>query len=116
MIVLLDPCRAASAQLDVNSLALKLSRDDCGAIVITSCTGSQASLEAPAWSGGAFTRALVNGLEGRADLFHTGFVSSPYDIACYVDHVVRTLTNERQTPICASPRMPQFRITRSTVH
>ncbi|MGD0899994.1 MAG: caspase family protein [Thermoguttaceae bacterium] len=116
VMVFLDACRAASVKIDVNDLALKLGRNDCGAIVITSSTGQQQSLEAPAWSGGAFTKALVDGLEGRADLFRTGYVSSPYDIACYVDHVVRTLTDQRQTPVCAAPRMPQFKITRATVH
>jgi WD40 repeat protein len=116
VMILLDACRAASIKIDVNDLALKLGRSDCGAIVIASSTGDQESLEAPVWNGGAFTKALVDGLEGRADLFHTGYVSGPYDLASYVDHVVRTLTDQRQIPICASPRMSQFKITRATVH
>jgi hypothetical protein len=114
--LLLDACRSGSIKINVNELALKLGRNDCGAIVITSSASYQESLEGDAWKAGAFTRALVDGLEGRADLFRTGYVSSPYDIACYVDHVVRTLTDERQTPICTAPKMPQFRITRATVH
>lgn len=116
VMVLLDACRSASVKINVNELALKLGRSDCGAIVITSSTGEQDSLEGEAWKAGAFTRALVDGLEGRADFLHTGYVSSPYDIACYVDHIVRTLTEERQTPTCAAPKMPQFKITRATVH
>ena len=116
VIVLLDACRSASVKINVNELALKLGRSDCGAIVITSSTGYQDSLEGEPWKAGAFTRALVDGLEGRADFLRTGYVSSPYDIACYVDHVVRTLTDERQTPTCAAPKMPQFKITRATVH
>jgi WD40 repeat protein len=116
VIVLLDACRSASVKINVNELALKLGRSDCGAIVITSSAGYQDSLEGDDWKAGAFTKALVDGLEGRADFLRTGYVSSPYDIACYVDHVVRTLTDERQTPTCAAPKMPQFRITRATVH
>jgi uncharacterized caspase-like protein len=116
VVIFLDACRSANIKIDVNELALKLGRNDCGAIVITSSAGYQQSFEGDAWKAGAFTRALVDGLEGRADLFRTGYVSSPYDIACYVDHVVRTLTDERQTPICAAPKMPQFKITRATVH
>jgi WD40 repeat protein len=116
VMILLDACRAASIKIDVNQLALELSRDDCGAIVMTSSTGYQESFEGAQWKGGAFTRALTDGLEGRADSFQTGYVSSPYDIASYVDHVVRNLTADRQTPICAAPRMPQFKITRATVH
>jgi uncharacterized caspase-like protein len=114
--VFLDACRSASVKINVNELALKLGRNDCGAIVITSSAGDQDSLEDEQWKAGAFTRALVDGLEGRADFLRTGYVSSPYDIACYVDHVVRTLTDERQTPTCAAPKMPQFKITRATVH
>jgi hypothetical protein len=116
IMVLLDACRSASIKINVNELALKLGRNDCGAIVITSSAGYQQSFEGDAWKAGAFTRALVDGLEGRADLFHTGYVSSPYDIACYIDHVVRSLTDEHQTPICATPKMPQFKLTRATVH
>ncbi len=116
VMVLLDACRSASVKINVNELALKLGRNDCGAIVITSSSGNQDSLEGEAWKAGAFTRALVDGLEGRADFLHTGYVSSPCDIASYIDHVVRTLTDERQTPTCAMPKMPQFKITRATVH
>ena len=116
VMLLMDACRSASIKINVNELALKLGRADCGAIVIASSAGYQQSFEGEAWRAGAFTRALVDGLEGRADLFQTGYVSSPYDIACYVDHIVRQLTDERQTPICAAPKMPQFKITRATVH
>jgi WD40 repeat protein len=116
VIVLLDACRSASIKINVNELALKLGRSDCGAIVLTSSAGYQDSLEGEEWKAGAFTRALVDGLEGRADFLRTGYVSSPYDIASYVDHVVRLLTDERQTPTCAAPKMPQFKITRATVH
>jgi uncharacterized caspase-like protein len=116
IMVLLDACRSASIEINVNELAMQLGRSDCGAIVLTSSAGHQNSLENEAWRAGAFTRALVDGLEGRADFLRTGYVSSPYDIASYVDHVVRSLTAERQTPTCASPKMPQFKITRATVH
>ena len=77
VIVLLDACRAASVTLDVNDLALKLGRPDCGAIVITSSAGYQESLESPAWNGGAFTRALVDGLEGRRSVPDRLRVQSP---------------------------------------
>ena len=116
VVVLLDACRSASIKINVNELALKLGRSDCGAIVMTSSTDYQQSLEGEAWQAGAFTRALVDGLKGRADFLRTGYVSSPHDIACYVDHVVRSLTGERQTPTCAAPKMPQFKITRATAH
>jgi uncharacterized caspase-like protein len=62
----------------------------------------QESLEDPAWGNGAFTKALVEGLAGRADFRREGVVTHK-GLDYYVAHEVRTLTGGRQTPVTAVP-------------
>lgn len=45
----------------------ELASAENGAVVFASSTGRQYSLEDPAWGNGAFTKALVEGVNGMSD-------------------------------------------------
>jgi hypothetical protein len=79
-----------------------------GVVVMTAATGSQASVEDAAWQNGAFTRALLEGLAGRADLRKTGRITVNM-LDLYVSERVRELTAGSQTPATAKPStIPDF--------
>ena len=67
-------------------------------IVFTSSSGQQFSLENAEWNNGAFTKALVEGLDGKADLARNGTITV-LNLASYVADRVKELTNGQQTPV-----------------
>jgi uncharacterized caspase-like protein len=80
----------------------ELSSAENGAIVYCSSSGSQYSLESDEWENGAFTKAIVDGLRGRADYTSDGRVSVN-ELDLYVAETVKSLTSGRQTPVTAKP-------------
>ena len=56
------------AQVDITQVVNELSSAENGAIVYASSTGTQLSQELEQEQNGAFTEALVEGLDGQADL------------------------------------------------
>lgn len=81
-----------------------------GTVAFTSSTGNQLSLEGRTWGHGAFTKALIEGLSGRADRDGTGRVTvSMLDL--YLSERVVELTGRRQRPNTAKPQaLPDFPI------
>ena len=84
----------------------ELSNAENGAIVFTSSTRNQYSLENIDWNNGAFTKALVEGLNGKADLFDrkTIYVKN---LDSYVANRVKVLTNGQQAPTTIIPSSVQ---------
>ncbi len=79
-------------------------------MVFTSSTGKQFSLEHPDWGNGAFTEALVEGLQGKADLFGNGTITIK-SLDAYVAQRVKELTGGKQSPTVVIPQsMPDFPI------
>ena len=76
----------------------EMSSADNEAIVFTSSSGQQFSLENPDWNNGAFTKALVEGLDGKADLSRNGTITV-LNLASYVADRVKELTGGQQTPV-----------------
>ena len=70
--------------------------------MIASSTGKQYSFENTEWGNGAFTKALVEGLSGRADLKKRGRITHKM-LDFYVSDRVEELTQGRQTPVNTSP-------------
>lgn len=87
---------------DLARLANELASPENGVIVFASSTGRQLSLESRAWGNGAFTRALVAGLNGGADLMGRGRVTFQ-GLGYYVSAEVEKLTGGRQTPVVIAP-------------
>jgi uncharacterized caspase-like protein len=82
---------------DTDKLARELAMGNGGAVVFTSSGRRQYSLEDAAWGNGAFTKALLEGLKGQADLFQEDYVSVK-GLDVYLNRRVRQLTNNWQTP------------------
>ena len=73
-----------------------------GAIVFSSSTGRQYSLEDSRWKNGAFTKALVEGMNGAADLFGIGKITCK-TLDTYITNRVKELTKGEQSPTTNFP-------------
>lgn len=81
-----------------------------GIVVFTSSTGSQPSFEKQDWGNGAFTKAVVEGMSGRADLFNKGSISIK-NLDAYISNRVTELTEGRQLPTTIVPlSIPDFKL------
>jgi hypothetical protein len=113
-----DTCHAGNAiggrrrggAVDIIGLVNDLSSVENGVVVFTAATGRQNSLEDAKWGNGAFTKALVEGLTGRADIKNQGKITvSMLDF--YLAERVKELTGGRQTPATVKPEtVPDFPI------
>jgi WD40 repeat protein len=82
-----------------DDLANQLSTPGSGTVVFTSSQGKELSREDEKWGHGAFTLALLEGLQGKAD--HPEIHISQLD--AYVEGRVKELTNNRQRPTMVRP-------------
>ncbi|MDX8377561.1 MAG: caspase family protein [Mariprofundales bacterium] len=87
---------------DINAVINELSAVETGTVVFSASTGSQYSLENSAWGNGAFTKALVEGLSGKADFHHTGRITINM-LDLYISERVKELTQGQQTPTTHKP-------------
>ena len=101
-LVFVDTCR--SGNVDIVRLASEMARPKSGegAVIFTSSTGTQVSLEHKDWKHGAFTKALIEGLKGNADVLKTGQITVN-GLDSYVTAEVKRLTGKRQTPTSDKP-------------
>lgn len=87
---------------DVNAFVNELASAENGVVVFTAATGSQSSLEDSSWGNGAFTKAVVEGLNGKADYFKNGKITNA-GLELYVAERVKELTAGRQSPVRIMP-------------
>jgi uncharacterized caspase-like protein len=71
-LIFLDACYSGAGKRNSNSKAIndaiqQLSRTQDGLVTMTSSSEDQVSYEDDAWENGAFTEALLQGLQGKAD-------------------------------------------------
>ena len=93
---------------DTTAVINELSRADNGVIVFAAATGRQKAQESPAWSNGAFTKALLEGLRGQADFNKSGRVTHKM-LDLYVSERVKFLTKGTQSPVTIVPDgVPDF--------
>jgi hypothetical protein len=90
-------------QADMNFIVNELSSAENGVLVFASSTGRQFSLENTAWNNGAFTKALVEGLNGKADYNKNGRITHKM-LDLYVSERVKELTKGQQTPKTLVPQ------------
>ena len=83
---------------DITLVVNELSSAENGVVVFSSSTGRQLSVEDSKWSNGAFTKALVEGIEGKADRGASGRVTHKM-LDLYVTERVKELTNGQQSPV-----------------
>ena len=88
---------------DLDRIASDLASAENGVVVFTSSTGRQYALESPKWNNGAFTKALVEGLDGKAEYEKKGYITINM-LDLYVSERVKELTQGQQTPMSARPK------------
>jgi len=117
-IFFIDSCHAGNvmgtartrALPDVNAVVNELSSTENGVVVFTASTSNQLAEEDDKWGNGAFTKAVVEGLAGKADYLHNGRITVNM-LDLYVSERVKELTNGAQTPTTTKPpTVPDFPI------
>ena len=86
--------------VDVNRIVEEVLGVEPGITVMTSSSGREYSYENPRWGHGAFTKAILEGLDGEAD-YNNDEVISLEELDHFVSNRVKELTGGRQ-----HPRMP----------
>jgi hypothetical protein len=100
--VLRSGTRSVHSYPDIDKFANELKAAENGVVVFASSRGNQLSLESENWQNGAFTKALVECLNGETVL-STDDVVRITDLEKYLGKRVRELTSERQHPQTAKP-------------
>ncbi|BCG47813.1 hypothetical protein GEOBRER4_n2662 [Citrifermentans bremense] len=113
-VLFVDTCHAGDVMggkkggSEVNAVVNDLSSAENGVVVFASSTGRQYSIEDPAWGNGAFTKALVEGISGKADYTGKGRITVA-SLDLWLSERVQELTGGKQTPTTAKPRtVPDF--------
>lgn len=94
--------RSIGGCTDINAFVNELSSAENGVIVFSSSTGRQLSQEDPAWGNGAFTKAVVEGLNGKAEIGKSGKITHK-GLDYYVTERVKELTKGQQSPVSNAP-------------
>ncbi len=105
-----DTCHAGKAAgisfrgaQDYNKLINEIA-GSANAIVLASSTGAELSLESDEWRQGAFTKALLEGLAGAADVLPKDGVVTVDELNLYVKERVKELTGGLQHPVDLKPK------------
>lgn len=113
-VLFVDTCHAGDVMGGRNGAAVvagvvnEFSAVENGVVVFASSTGRQISLENDAWGNGAFTKAIIEGIEGKADYTGKGKITVT-SLDLWLSERVQELTNGKQTPTTAKPRtIPDF--------
>lgn len=61
----------------MNSIVNEFAKTEHRVVTFASSQGRETSVESAAWGHGAFTKALIEGLAGKADLLRDGRSRSP---------------------------------------
>lgn len=100
--------RRRGVMADIDKVVNDLAAPENGIVVFASSTGTQYSLESDLWANGAFTKALVEGLSGKADYSGKGRITMNM-LNLYLSERVKELTDGKQTPTTSIPKiMPDF--------
>ena len=117
-VLFIDTCHAGDVlgqpghRPDATDLAIQLGQPANGVIVYASSAGTQDSWEIPTWNNGAFTKAVVEGLDGAAEDRDLDFITSTM-LAHYVWKRVGDLTAHAQSPTYSKPlAMPELLVAR----
>ncbi|MCB2204996.1 caspase family protein [bacterium] len=105
VILLLDACHSGDLSGGASNEKVAASLAGDVGIVFTSSSGNEFSYEDRSWGHGAFTRALLDGLRGKAD-FTGDKVVDWSELQLYVSTAVRSMTKGSQNPMV--PRLEQF--------
>ena len=80
----------------------ELASAENGLVVFAASTGREFAYERDGWDNGAFSKALIEGLSGKADLSGNGVVTVNA-LEYWLAERVKTLTDGKQHPTTAKP-------------
>jgi uncharacterized caspase-like protein len=116
-LLILDTCHAGSIDRKSRNTALPV-RDTRGhqLVVFAASLASETSLELGSLQNGAFTHALLEGLQGKADRNKEGVITLA-DVQAYVSRRVAELTDDVQHPdlICPSAQARELALATASV-
>ena len=93
---------------DTTRVVNELISAENGGVVLASSTGREYSLEKAEWGNGAFTKALIEGLSGKADSTKSKRITHKM-LSFYVSERVKELTEGRQHPVSPDTQgVPDF--------
>nr|VFJ59607.1 MAG: WD40-like Beta Propeller Repeat [Candidatus Kentron sp. DK] len=107
-LVFIDTCHSGNVMggrrgvADINVIINDLAAAENGVVVFASSSGRQFSYEDPDWGNGAFTKALVEGIGGKANYMKDGRITIN-QLDLYLSERVKELTGGRQTPTTNKP-------------
>jgi WD40 repeat protein len=116
VLVFMDACHSGNlmekvkrrGSVDISAVINELASAENGAVVFSSATGRQYALEKSEWGNGAFTKGLVEGIQGKANYGGTGRITLNM-LDLYVSERVKALTQGEQTPTTVKPpNVPDF--------
>lgn len=109
----IDSCHAdnvmgkkGNTTANLDQLANELASAENGVVVFTASTGKQLSQEDAVWQNGAFTKALIEGLSGKADMNQDGAIAIS-ELNYYLTERVKELTKGEQSPMTTMPKTVQ---------
>ncbi len=108
-VLFMDSCNSANVSgktktrsaLDIASLRKEFESAGQGAVVFAAASGRQGAQEKEDWGNGAFTKAVLEGLSGKADPKKSGRVTVSM-LNAYITERVKEITEGFQTPIFKS--------------
>ena len=92
-----------SVNNDLTAVVNELSSAENGVIVFAASTGRQFAQESSEWGNGAFTKAVIEGMTGKADISRTGRVTHKM-LDLYISERVKSLTRGTQSPVTIVPQ------------
>lgn len=103
-IFFVDTCFSGSVLGTVRTSGFinELASAENGAVVFAASTAGQESQENASWGNGAFTKSVVEGLNGKADFRKNGLITAK-GLDYYVDDRVKELTKGQQSPVSIAP-------------
>jgi WD40 repeat protein len=105
-LVFIDACHSEGTSgkktraVENNGLVRELM--DAGTVIFTSSRGSELSQEAKEYGHGVFTWAIIQGMQGQADLIKDGIITMK-ELDTYVSETVPRLTKGLQHPTTSTP-------------
>ncbi len=93
---------------DLTDALRELVHAESGVVVMTASMGKEFSVEKPEWGHGAFTKAILEGLEGKANYNNDNTIDIK-ELDLFITNRVKELTNGSQHPTTEIPKtMPNF--------
>jgi WD40 repeat protein len=94
--------RKGAKGIDINGFVNELASAENGLVVFAASTGREFAYEQDGWNNGAFSKALIEGLSGKADLSGNGVITVNA-LEYWLAERVKTLTDGKQHPTTAKP-------------